>query len=109
MSNYKRESDVEIPDIKRCPNCGNPIFLGETQCSKCGANVATLEERLRGLNSTMITAFAFAVGVMLTLASFGMEDLLRFIFLIGGMGLIVGGGLYWAVNLILNDPMRKRK
>jgi hypothetical protein len=104
-----QSTSSSIPEAQKCPRCGEYIFLGETECSRCGYNVASVEQRLRGLNPVPISATLIALGVMFAFVSFAFENNMRFaVFLLGSAG-IIGGGLVYAADMIFNNPMRKRK
>jgi hypothetical protein len=99
-----------VPDIKKCPRCGNPIFIGETECSRCGYNVATAKDRLRNLSPIPIATVMTLMGIFLVFLAFGEDDnLTKFIFFLLGGGGIVGAGLVYTFLTFFNDPMRKRK
>jgi hypothetical protein len=109
MSQQKPASQVDVPDIEKCPNCGHVVFLGEIECSQCGHPVGSLERRIRLLNPIPIAAILVIVGLIVSAAAIGADPLPQLILLLMGMGLIVSGGLVVAADILLNDPFRKRK
>ena len=109
MTVHKPESEIDIPEVKRCPNCGEPIFLGELECSNCGEDVASLEQRIRSLNPTLVAGTGLLLGLMLTIAGLGEDGILGLILIVLGGSSMIGGGLFWGAMLFLNDPRRKRQ
>lgn len=98
-----------VPDIKKCPRCGNPILIGDRRCSRCGYNVDTLDAALRRQNPTLIAGLAALFGVGITLGALGMDDLPQLITLAIGAGLILAGSAYLGISIVFLDDKRRRK
>src|SRR5687767_1912271 len=104
-----RVSDINVPDIRTCPRCGNPILLGDTVCTRCGQNVASLEEQIRGQPPNVIALVGFVLGLMVGVAALGMDEPLNILAGLVAFGLIAGGGLFYAFHLlVLSNERRKR-
>lgn len=108
MSQRKRETEIDIPSVKKCPQCAAPIFVDELECSRCGYSVATLQQRIMALNPVLVAGLGLLVGIMLSIAGLNEQGLLSLILLGVGIGSVVGGGLFWAAHFLLSDPLRKR-
>lgn len=109
MSPQKPVADVDVPDIDKCPNCGQNIFLGETECSRCGHDVANWEQKLQRFNPQVIAVLLFLLGLFTTISGLSANDTVKVILLIVGMGLIVGGGLVVTAEYFLEDILREIK
>src|SRR5688572_29706154 len=109
-NNQNRVSDINVPDIRTCPRCGNPILLGDTVCTRCGQNVASLEEQIRGQPPNVIALLGFVVGVLFGIAALGMDEPWNILAGLAAFGSFAGGGLSYALHLlVLSNERRKRK
>ncbi|MBI5929567.1 MAG: hypothetical protein HY862_09680 [Chloroflexi bacterium] len=109
MTESKTPLKPNIPDIKKCPRCGANILLGDTKCSNCGYAAINVSDTLRATSPTFIAVVCLFLGAALMLASTGMDDLMQFLFLGGGFAIVIGGGVYMALNILVSDPKRRRK
>ena len=111
MTDKKQSTtEVVVPEIKECPRCGEVILLGDVVCSNCGYGVQTASDRLRSQPAIVVTVAAFAIGMMIAAAATTMENPWQFITLVIGFAFVVGGGLYYAADLLyLNQHNRRRK
>lgn len=106
MNPKKPVSNVDIPDIEKCPNCGQNIFLGETECSRCGYDVSNWQQKLQQFNPQVVAGLLFLVGVLITLSGLSADNTVRAILVLLGMGLIVSGGLVMTAEYFLEDIIR---
>ncbi len=109
MTESKEPLKPNVPAIEKCPRCGSNILLGDTKCPKCGYSVTSAADTLRATSPTFIAVVCLFIGAALMLASTGMDDLMQFIFLAGGFVIVIGGGVYMALNVLVTDPKRRRK
>lgn len=109
MTEPKEPLKPNVPDIKKCPRCGANILIGDAKCSNCGYSVTNISDTLRATSPTFIAVVCLFIGATMMLASTGMDGLMQFIFLAGGFSIVIGGGVYMAVNLLVTDPKRRRK
>ncbi len=110
MSPKKPVTDINLPDIEKCPNCGHNIFLGETECSNCGYDVSNWEQKLQSINPQMVAVFLFILGVLTAISVFSTDnDTVRAILLIIGSGLIISGGLVMTADYFLEDVIQQLK
>jgi len=109
MTESKEPLKPNVPQIKKCPRCGANILLGDQKCTNCGYSVVTMSDTLRATSPMFIAVVCFALGALMMLASTGMDGILQFLFLGGGFGVVIGGGVYMATNLLFTDPKRRRK
>ena len=108
MSETKDASKPSL-DIQSCPNCGNPVLLGDEYCSLCGQSVVSLEVRLKRQPPNVVAIGGFAVGVLFALAGLGMETPWNMISFLIAFASIAGGGLYYAAHLLLQGDTRREK
>lgn len=107
MSPKKPVTDVNLPDIEKCPNCGHNIFLGETECSNCGHDVSNLAQKLQSLNPQVIATLLFIFGVFISISAFSSEGTARLVLLLIGSGLVISGGLVMTAEYFLEDVIRQ--
>ncbi len=109
MSNSRSSHPPNVPDIEKCPRCGNPILIGDQRCSRCGHNVTTLEDTIRSLSPSYVAFVCFVIGTVLVLAATGMEDTQQIVFLVLGAGIVLAGGAFLGLSYVLMDDKRPRK
>ncbi|MFP4323815.1 MAG: zinc-ribbon domain-containing protein [Anaerolineales bacterium] len=111
MTQKRPVSKPEIPDAAQCPRCGYRVLIGDEFCDRCGYDLRSTRARLKTQPANVIVIGAFLLGIILTFAALtGMENLLQLVFILIGLGLIVGGGLYYAFDLlVLNADDRRKK
>lgn len=109
MTEQKQPPRPNVPEIRKCPRCGANVLLGDKRCSHCGHNLTTVGDTLRATSPGFIALVGLILGAMLMLAATGMDGLLQLGFLVAGFGVVIGGGVYMAVNLLFTDPNRRRK
>lgn len=109
MSSKRPVSEVDIPDVERCPNCGELILLGDMECPNCGQNVASLEQQIRQLDPITIAITLGIMGIFVSVSALTMDGLLQVIVLLAGLGLFLSGGAAVVGHYFFNDPLRRRK
>jgi hypothetical protein len=112
MTKKRLESEPLLPDIESCPRCGKPVLLGDNVCQNCGYRLqkqSDWRKWLRDQPANVIGGTLFFVGVLVALASTGMENPLQFITLLLGSGLVVAGGLFYAASLLVAGDDRRKE
>lgn len=110
MADQRKASEPIVPEIRKCPRCGHNVLIGDTICSRCRYNLSTPTQRLKQQPPMVVAVAGFGIGILIALASFGMDRPWQFFALITGFGFIIGGGLYYAYDLlILNADDRRKK
>ena len=110
MTKKRKVSEPELPQIRKCPRCGQDVLLGDVICSRCGYDVQTTRDKLKSQPANVVAFASFALGVLIALASTGMDNPWQFLTLIVAFGFIAGGGLYYAADLlIINADDRRNK
>jgi DNA-directed RNA polymerase subunit RPC12/RpoP len=109
MTNKRPVSEIEIPDVKHCPNCGHHILIGDLECPNCGYDVASVEDRLRRIDPIPVAIVLGVFGAVITVSGLTMDEGLEqiLVILVGG-GLFLSGGGLIVMTYFFNDPMRKR-
>ncbi len=104
-------SQPEVPDVAACPRCGYRVLIGDEFCNRCGYDLRSTRTKFKTQPANVVVIVAFVFGMFLTLAALtGMSGLLQLIFFVLGLGAIVGGGLYYAFDLLwLNADDRREK
>lgn len=109
MTTKRPVSDVDVPDIQQCPNCGNHVFLGETECSRCGQDVSNWEQKVREFDLRIAGILLILVGLLATFSAFSSADTQKAILLVVGIGFIIGGGLTATADYFLEDILNQIK
>ena len=100
----------KVPSVEKCPRCGNYIFVDETECSRCGYNVATLEEAIRKQNPIILAAGLVVAGMIIGIVSLEIDnEILRLLGIIAGMGIVLSGSGVYLMSVLLYNPLRRRK
>ena len=108
MENKRQASKPVVPEIQTCPRCGNPILIGDDICNVCGYNMQSLETRFRSQPPNVVAITSFVIGILIAVASTGMDNPLQALTLLAAFGFIVGGGLYYAAHLIFTSDERRK-
>jgi hypothetical protein len=109
MSLPGKAPSPNVPEIKKCPRCGNDILIGDRRCSRCGYNLSTLEDSLKSMNPMFIAFVCLMVGGALALAATGMDGIMQLAFLGLGSAIVIGGGVFMGLSYIVGDSKQLRK
>lgn len=105
----KASPPPKVPEIQKCPRCGNDILIGDKRCSRCGQNLTTLEDTVKSLNPTFVAVLCGVIGGAFALAATGMDGILQLASLGLGSALIIGGGVFMGLSYVVGDGKNLRK
>jgi hypothetical protein len=111
MSDSPKKSSPapNVPEIEKCPRCGADVLIGDRRCSNCGYDLTTVDDWLRSLNPTLVAFVGLVVGIAFVLAATGMDGILQIFFVLLGSAIVLGGGVFMGLSIILADRRRLRK
>ena len=110
MTGKRPVSEIDIPDVKHCPNCGHHILLGDLECPNCGYDVASVEDRLRRIDPIPLAIVLGIFGILITFSGLTMDDegIVKILITLLGGALFMSGGVLIVMTYLFNDPLRKR-
>lgn len=104
-----KATEVNI-EIEKCSNCGHDILIGDTRCSNCGRDVQSTSQRFRQQPAIVISLIFFVAGIFIMIAAISMSGVAQIGAFVIGIGLILSGSLYYALDLLyFSDTNKKRE
>lgn len=110
MTKQQKSPPPNIPDIKRCPNCGNPVLIGDVYCSNCGQHVERIDQSIRKMDPKFIAGTGITMGIIVTLAAIeASSDMMQLLLVLVGIGLVLGGSTYMGISIVFLENRKRRK
>ncbi len=105
----KKAPPPNVPEIEKCPRCGNNVLIGDKRCTNCGHNLLSIEDKLRAQNPTFVGLVSIIVGIALALVATGTDGTVQVLFLAVGSLVILGGWTFVVVSYVFTDTKRPRQ
>jgi hypothetical protein len=109
MEGKRKASEPTIPEPRPCPRCGTKVLLGDPVCPRCGYDMQTASERLKGQPAIVVTGVLFAMGLFVAAAGLSFEGTARGFILAFAAVLVIIGGAYYAADLLIISANDRRK